>query len=62
MPIEIKELHIRLTVNAPAATPPAANGERGQGNNKPGAGADRQAIVAECVEQVMQIIQEKQQR
>ncbi len=61
MPIEIKELHIRLTVNAPAAAPPAANGERGQGNNR-GEGTDQQAIVAECVEQVMQIIQEKQQR
>lgn len=61
MPIEIKELHIRLTVNAPAAAPPAANGDRGQGNKR-GTEAERQSIVAECVEQIMQIIQEKQQR
>lgn len=61
MPIEIKELHIRLTVNAPDAAPPATNGDLGKGKNRE-AGTDRQSIVAECVEQVMQIIQEKQQR
>jgi hypothetical protein len=64
MPIEIKELHIRVTVNAPegggtgagttasAAAMPAPAG---------GAG-DKEAIVAECVEQVLSILQEKLER
>jgi len=62
MPIEIKELHIRVTVNAPAGdTPHAGAGDRRPDTTRP-AGVDQQAIVAECVEQVMQIIQEKQER
>jgi Family of unknown function (DUF5908) len=59
MPIEIKELHIRVAVNAapPGSAPPAAKA--------PGAGAggaDRDAIVAECVEQVLDILQGKKER
>ena len=65
MPIEIKELHIRVTVNAPsggatgagttagaAATPASASGGTG----------DKEAIVAECVEQVLSILHEKLER
>lgn len=61
MPIEIKELHIRLTVNVPAQDAPAA-GKAGRPAASPAAETDQQAIVAECVEQVMQIIQEKSER
>ena len=56
MPIEIKELHIRLTVTAPAgATAKSATG---------GAMGEqtRDAIVADCVEQVLQILQNKAER
>ncbi len=60
MPIEIKELHIRVTVNVPADDTPDA-GDGRPDTTRP-AGVDQQAIVAECVEQVMQIIQEKQER
>lgn len=61
MPIEIKELHIRVTVNAPdgtgqSATPPAAPSATGGGT------ADREALLAECVEQVLHILREKQER
>lgn len=52
MPIEIKELHILLTVNTSPnsrTTTAAADGEK-------------EAIVAECLEQVMQILQTKAER
>lgn len=61
MPIEIKELHIRVTVNsspdapqAPtgSARPPPANGQT----------TDTDAIIAECVEQVLDILQRKAER
>ncbi|NTW49343.1 MAG: hypothetical protein HGB19_06385 [Chlorobiales bacterium] len=62
MPIEIKELHIRVTVNAggdegAAQKPPS----RSAGPPKPG-GGDKDAIVAECVEQVLEILQNKSER
>lgn len=58
MPIEIKELHIRVEVSAapgglvtaaggaPAAAPPA----------------DLDAVVAVCVEQVMQVLRDRRER
>lgn len=58
MPIEIRELHIRVAVNAEApkaaAVPREAPAE--------GGGADHDAIVAECVEQVVQILQARRER
>jgi len=57
MPVEIKELHIRVAVDAgPRPPPPAGQGAAG------GEAADKDAIVAECVEQVLQIIQSKKER
>lgn len=57
MPIEIKELHIKVTVNAPGGGPaPSAAAPVG------GAPADKEALVAECVEQVLLILQQKQER
>lgn len=60
MPIEIKELHIRVTVNAPAeqTTAKKTNGAAQAAEN----GADKDAIVAECVEQVLQILHNKRER
>lgn len=57
MPVEIKELHIRVAVNAvPDKTAPA-------GQTQPVAGAmDKDAIVSECVEQVLHILQAKKER
>lgn len=52
MPIEIKELHIKVSLTA-SPPPPAA----GAG------GVDaKDAIVADCVEQVLQILQNKAER
>jgi hypothetical protein len=61
MPIEIKELHIRVSVNPPEGGPPA--GER----TSPGgpAMADdeaKEAMVAECVEMVLRVLHNKMER
>jgi hypothetical protein len=60
MPIEIRELHIRVAVNAPPNSPGPAGGAgniRGDG----GAG-EKDEIIAECVEQVLNILQSKRDR
>lgn len=58
MPIEIKELHIRVSVNAPAAPKPA-----GAPGPAPGAeGETREALVADCVERVLEILRDQQER
>jgi hypothetical protein len=60
MPIEIKELHIRVAVNAP---PGAGSAPAGAGSSKGGDGADtKDDIIAECVEQVLNILQSKRDR
>lgn len=54
MPVEIKELIVRVTVdpNVGGASPqPDANPAR-----------EREALVSECVDQVLQILKEKQER
>lgn len=61
MPIEIKELHIRVAVNTPKTGQPAGGRTAASGSN-PAAAAEREAIVSECVEQVLQIIQNKAER
>jgi len=60
MPIEIKELHIHVELNAsPDRLAPAGQ----QGGSGRGTQSDEQdAIIAECVEQVLQILQSKKER
>ena len=59
MPIEIRELHIRVAVDAG----PAHAGAAAQGPGAPpAAGGDKDALVAECVDQVMAILQSKKER
>jgi hypothetical protein len=57
MPIEIKELHVRVSVTAPSA------GDRPAAAPGPAADADaRQALVAECVDQVLQVLRDQRER
>ncbi|HNV71860.1 MAG TPA: DUF5908 family protein [Candidatus Ozemobacteraceae bacterium] len=59
MPIEIKELHISFAVfclNKTAGQTTPVVDAQGVG------GADREALVAECVEQVLQILRNKSER
>jgi len=62
MPIEIRELHIKVSVTAPQAgqSAPGTGSSGGGGNNT--AGNDKEAIVAACVEKVMEILHNKTER
>lgn len=63
MPIEIKELHIRVAVNAVQHEQlPANQFAVGRDNASGGSDVDTEAIVAECVEQVLQTLQYKMER
>jgi hypothetical protein len=58
VPIEIKELHIRVSVSTPSGGTPA-----GAPGPAPGAAGDaRQALVTDCVEQVMQTLRDQRER
>jgi len=62
MPLEIKELYIKLTVNTTdrnAVAPPASSAATGGGGVQV---TGNEAIIAECVEQVLYILQQKYER
>lgn len=59
MPIEIRELHINVTVNSEGTQKPAGAGTAA---SKGFARVDQDALVAECVEQVLKIIHDKVER
>ena len=62
MPIEIKELHIHVSVDASqGGQPSGARTAVVSGGSMADANA-KEAIVAECVEQVLQILQHKMER
>ena len=64
MPIEIKELHIRVAVSAgPPAPPKAAQGAAHAGGGGGGPqGGNKDEIVAECVEEVLRVLQARKER
>ena len=57
MPLEIKELHIRVTVNQPQPESDTAPAALNSGD-KP----DEQALIQQCVEQVLEIFNNKSER
>ena len=63
MPIEIKELHIRIAVNTSQNGQPSEN-RTANGGDSSGLTSDdaKEMLVAECVEQVLQILQNKTER
>lgn len=63
MPIEIRELHIKVTVNGAAAngsSQPAASGPVAPVQSAPY--GSTQSIVADCVEQVLEILRRGRER
>lgn len=65
MPIEIKELHIHVVVNAASGGQAAAKPQQagtGESNSGGSGGGDKDTIIAECVEQVLDILQNKRER
>jgi hypothetical protein len=64
MPIEIRELHIRVAVSPPQG---AGSGSAGPATPTPAVGAGagiqpQEALVAECIEQALRILQNKMER
>lgn len=59
MPIEIRELNIRINVNSnqPEQDPSSTQA----GNNSEGA-QGKEEIIAECIEQVMEMLRNKNER
>jgi hypothetical protein len=57
MPIEIKELHIRVTVNQPASEGAASTAA---GNSA--TADDKDALIRQCIEQVMDLMNAKKER
>ncbi|MBD8489278.1 hypothetical protein IFO69_11025 [Echinicola sp. CAU 1574] len=53
MPIEIKELHIKINVDSEKGKPEGAKGDQGKG---------KQDVVSNCIEQVMNIIAAEKER
>jgi hypothetical protein len=60
MPIEIKELVIKVTVDDP--NPQAQQQATSQAAQNGSAKTDQDGIVAQCIEQVLSIIQNKKER
>lgn len=60
MPIEIRELHIRVSVTAPAGGgAPAGAPVRSAGTDD---AAAREALVADCVERVLEVLHDRKER
>ncbi|MEO6455355.1 MAG: DUF5908 family protein [Ginsengibacter sp.] len=59
MPLEIKELHIRVTVNQPEgkSSPQQASTTEPDGNKD-----EKEAIINQCVEQVIDLLNNKKER
>lgn len=62
MPIEIRELNIRVSVNQSPAEQDSSAGGGGGGGAKGGGGGDKDEIIAECVEQILEILKNKNER
>ncbi len=56
MPLEIRELVIKVKVNEGGNANAPQGGQVGEG------GEDKKAIINECLEQVMDILQKKKER
>lgn len=62
MPVEIKELHIRINVSGKAPESAKPRQSTAKGEDHGGHGDDKDQIVAECVEQVLHILQARKER
>jgi hypothetical protein len=61
MPIEIKELHIKVSVTAPKDSKASDEVPKASTSGSE-TGANREKIVSECVEKVLEIIRNKNER
>ncbi|MDT8323229.1 MAG: DUF5908 family protein [Bacteroidota bacterium] len=61
MPIEIRELQIKVTVNQ-SGSPSRDNAQTADGGTHGGDAASPERIIADAVEQVMHILRSKEER
>lgn len=57
MPIEIRELHIKVKVGEQGAESSGSGSSSGTSS-----GLDKEAVISECVEKVLQILRDKLER
>ena len=57
MPLEIKELHIKVTVNQPESGEQATAGANAPVNED-----DKEGLIRQCIEQVIDLMQAKGER
>ncbi len=62
MPIQIRELHIKVVVNAAESPPSSTSADAQQPAATGGGDTDKDLIISECVEQVMSILREKTEK
>jgi hypothetical protein len=63
MPVEIKELHIRMAVSGKPPEPAKGAQQGGSKSDEHGSGGgNADEIIEECVERVLQILQAKKER
>ena len=59
MPLEIKELHIRVSVNQPQQNEQASAASPARGKKEED---EKEALVKQCIEQVLEVIKNKKER
>ncbi|MCI5117588.1 MAG: hypothetical protein D3913_06435 [Candidatus Electrothrix sp. LOE1_4_5] len=62
MPIEIKELHIRVAVNTSSSGQQSGPSGTSSAVGSAPPSDEKDALVSECVEQVLQILRDKGER
>jgi hypothetical protein len=60
MPIEIRELQIRVTVNQPGQEGPPAGAAGAAGGG--GGDDEKDKMVAQCVEETLRVLREREER
>lgn len=60
MPIEIRELNIRIHVNENQQEQDPAAGQ--SGNSSSAGTADKDELIADCIEKIMELLKNKQER
>ncbi len=58
MPLEIRELHIRVTVNQPQQDTAVPNPVTGETKDDAG----KEAVISQCIEEVLRILKNREER
>ena len=62
MPLEIKELHIKVSVNPGGENSSTPSGSVDASAGKQGSGSNQEQLIQTIIEQVMDILKEKMER